>query len=198
MANAKKTGAAQIEAASPGRKPGKNSAGEETQQTSADTVKQNIATVVALERERVKNRSAADNVAEKVTKFAGSTNFIMFHVVYFTGWILINTGVFPRIKHFDPFPFNFLTLVVSLEAIFLTLMVLKSQNRMTKEADMRANLDLQINMLDEQETTLILRMVHNISRHLGLEEVMDDSMKDLYRNTDVNIVADTIHNETSQ
>jgi uncharacterized membrane protein len=63
---------------------------------------------------------------------------------------------------------------------------------MTKEADRRANLDLQINMLDEQETTMILRMVRKIATHLGLEDEMGNSIKELSEDTDVNKVSKTL------
>jgi uncharacterized membrane protein len=104
----------------------------------------------------------------------------------------------PGILPFDPFPFSFLTLVVSLEAIFLTLLVLMSQNRMTKEADKRAHLDLQINMLDEQETTMILRMVQKIAEHLGLEKEINESIKELSEETDVNRVAKTLEERSAK
>jgi len=156
------------------------------------TVQKNIETIMELEKSAVQSRSAAELVADKVTTFAGSTPFIILHIIWFGGWILINGGVIPWINSFDPFPFSFLTLVVSLEAIFLTLLVLMSQNRMVKEADKRAHLDLQINMLDEQETTAILRMVQKIANHLGLEEEMDESIKDLSEQTDVHKVAQNL------
>jgi len=162
---------------------------KEEPKTEIVTVQKNIETIMELEKGAVESRSAAEHVADKVTTFAGSTPFIILHIIWFGGWILINRGVVPWISPFDPFPFSFLTLVVSLEAIFLTLLVLMSQNRMAKEADKRAHLDLQINMLDEQETTMILRVVQKISNHLGLEEEMDESMKDLCEQTDVNQVA---------
>ena len=63
---------------------------------------------------------------------------------------------------------------------------------MTIEADKRANLDLQINMLDEQETTMILRVVQKIAQHLGLEEVINESMKELSEETDVNRVSQSL------
>ena len=160
--------------------------------TETFTVQKNIETIMELEKGAVESRSAAEHVADKVTTFAGSTPFIILHIIWFGGWILINRGVVPWISPFDPFPFSFLTLVVSLEAIFLTLLVLMSQNRMAKEADKRAHLDLQINMLDEQETTMILRVVQKISNHLGLEEEMDKSMKNLCEQTDVNLVAQNL------
>ena len=154
-------------------------------------VQKNIETVLEMEKENVQSRSVAEHIADKVTTYAGSTPFIIFHIIWFGGWILLN-GRILGIHPFDPFPFSFLTLVVSLEAIFLTLLVLMSQNRMTKEADKRAHLDLQINMLDEQETTMILRMVQNISKHLGLKDELDDSIKELCEETDVNHVAKTL------
>jgi len=158
----------------------------------AITVQKNIETILELERQVVESRSAAEQLADKVTRLAGSTPFIIFHVIWFAGWILVNEGEFPRIAQFDPFPFSFLNLLVSLEVIFLTLLVLMTQSRMTREADKRAHLNLQINLLGEQETTLTLRMVQKIATHLGLEEEMEESVKELSEDTDVNHVAKTL------
>jgi uncharacterized membrane protein len=170
----------------------------QTQKEAAGTLQKNIDTIMALEKESVERLSAVEHIADKVTNWAGSTPFIIAHIIWFGIWIVINSGLIPGINPFDPFPFSFLTLVVSLEAIFLTLLVLMSQNRMTKEADKRAHLDLQINMLDEQETTLILRMVQKITRHLGLDEELDESLKDLCEETDVVRVAKTLDEKSSE
>jgi len=155
-------------------------------------VQKNIDTILKLEKETLQKLSTVEHIADKITALAGSTPFIILHILWFGGWIFINSRLISEITPFDPFPFSFLTLIVSLEAIFLTLLVLMSQNRMTKEADKRAHLDLQINMLDEQETTMILRMVEKIIKHLGLEEEKDNSMKDLSEATDINSVAKKI------
>ena len=72
-------------------------------------------------------------------------------------------------KPFDPYPFTFLTLVVSLEAILLSSFVLAAQDRMTREADRRAKLDLQIDMLAEQELTAILRSIVAVAEHSGVD-----------------------------
>jgi uncharacterized membrane protein len=160
--------------------------------TTTVAVQKNIETILKLEKETIQNLSTVEQIADKITALAGSTPFIILHVFWFGGWILINSKVISGITPFDPFPFSFLTLIVSLEAIFLTLLVLMSQNRMTKEADKQAHLDLQINMLDEQETTMILRMVQKITKHLGLDEEMDNSIKDLSEATDIKSVAKKI------
>ncbi len=162
-----------------------------------NTVQKNIDTIIRLEKEAVKNLSPVEHIADKVTTFAGSTPFIIIHIIWFAGWILMNCDMIPGIKPFDPYPFSFLTLVVSLEAIFLTLLVLMSQNSMTKEADKRAHLDLQINMLDEQETTMILRMVQKITKHLGLQEAVETPIKDLCEETDIASVAKIIDEQST-
>lgn len=156
------------------------------------TLQKNIETILALEKESIQRLSVVQQVANRITAIAGSAPFIIGHLFFFAAWISINSGAVPWIKTFDPFPFSFLTLVVSLEAIFLTLLVLMSQNRMTKEADKRAHLDLQINMLAEQETTLILRMVEKIAKHLGMEEEINEVASDLCEETDVTRVAKTL------
>ncbi|HMH42160.1 MAG TPA: DUF1003 domain-containing protein [Pyrinomonadaceae bacterium] len=152
----------------------------------------NVEDIMRLEQEAVHSRSPAEHVADRVTTVAGSTPCLVFHVVWFSVWIILNVGLVPRIAPFDPFPFSFLTLVVSLEAIFLTLLVLMSQNRMTKEADKRAHLDLQVNMLAEQEATMILRMVQRIGRHIGLEDETDEDLRQLEEKTDVHQLAKTL------
>jgi uncharacterized membrane protein len=97
--------------------------------------------------------------------------FVWVHVICFGGWILINSV--PGISHLDPFPFTFLTLVVSLEAIFLSTFILISQNHDTKISERRNHLDLQINLLSEQENTRMLAMLSAIAAKVGAE-VPDD------------------------
>ncbi len=161
-------------------------------ESTLDSVQKNIETILNLDKETILKLSTVEHIADRVAAFAGSSPFIVLHVLWFGAWILLNSGAISWVIRFDPFPFSFLTLVVSLEAIFLTLLVLMSQNRMTKEADKRAHLELQINMLAEQETTIILRMVQNITKHLGLVDEIADNTKDLSETTDINSVAKKI------
>ena len=148
-----------------------------------------------LERDAIGNRSTAEHLADKVTTFAGSTPFLILHMVWFGVWVIANVGLIPGLSPFDPFPFSFLTLVVSLEAIFLTLLVLMSQNRMMKEADKRTHLDLQLNMLAEQESTVLLRLVRRIGQHLGVEEDNDQAVEELAEETDVHYLARKLDEE---
>jgi uncharacterized membrane protein len=93
---------------------------------------------------------------------------------------------------FDPFPFPFLTMMVSLEAIFLALFVLASQNRLAKQSDLRANLDLQIDLLVEREMTAVLQLLNDIAKHLDVGTVTTDQISDLIKKTDVKALADEV------
>ena len=93
---------------------------------------------------------------------------------------------FAGLKPFDPFPFPFLTMTVSLEAIFLALFVLASQNRLARQSDKRAHLDLQIDLLAEREMTAVLQLLQDIAAHLKVEGTLTrDQIRDLVTKTDV-------------
>ena len=117
--------------------------------TVEDVTAQNVETIMRLEDAAKTNRDLTDRMADIIAKFCGSFTFVWVHVIGFGGWVLINA--LPSFQHFDPFPFTFLTLVVSLEAIFLSAFILISQNHETRLTERRNHLDLQINLLTEQE-----------------------------------------------
>ena len=119
--------------------------------------------------------------------------FAIVHVFLFVTWILVNTGKLPLVTPFDPFPFNFLTLVVSLEAIFLSLFVLMSQNRMVRQADKRAHLDLQVDLLAEQELTALLHMLKAVCAKLEVEvSIPDEHVREMLNETDVHKLASAL------
>ena len=138
----------------------------EAAQTVPAPAARNIEAIAALERAARHDRTRLDRFTDVVTSAAGSPVFIVVHALWFTGWIVVNMM---RDRPFDPYPFGLLMLVVSLEAIFLSAAVLMTQNRMQGQADKRAHLDLQVNMLAEQELTAILRMLSNLSERLGVD-----------------------------
>jgi uncharacterized membrane protein len=144
----------------------------------ADVVEQNICTIVELRRAEQREKTLEDRIADAITAFTGSMWFIYIHVFWFVIWIAINAGFTP-LKKFDPYPFNFLTMVVSLEAIFLATFVLISQNKMGQAADRRADLDLQINLLAEYEITRILRLVDSMAAKMKIDEAEDPEIDEL-------------------
>ncbi len=92
---------------------------------------------------------AQDRVAEQITNFAGSLRFVYIHAAWFSLWILLNVGLFGVSREFDRFPFGLLTMVVSLEAIFLATFVMVTQNRQGRRADIRSQLDFETNLRSE-------------------------------------------------
>ena len=92
---------------------------------------------------------AQDRAADRVTAFAGSLNFVYIHSVWFAIWIAINVGLLGAALKFDEFPFGLLTMIVSLEAIFLATFVMVSQNRQAARADIRSQLDFETNVRAE-------------------------------------------------
>ena len=156
----------------------------------ANVLRKNIRAIADLEQRALHQRSAADRLSDAITRATGSGPFVLFHIIGFSVWILLNVRILPGLEPFDPFPFSFLTLVVSLEAIFLSVFVLMSQNRMTRQAEKRAHLDLQVDMLAEQELTAILRMVQGLCEKQGVEVLArDDRVEELVKETDVHTVA---------
>jgi uncharacterized membrane protein len=133
----------------------------------------NIETVVRLEEEFRENRSVSDRIGDAVADFAGSMPFIILHLAWFAMWIAINSG-WLGMRPFDPYPFIFLSLMVSLEAVLLATFVLMKQNHMSRRAEHRDHLNLQIDLLAEKEITRVLRSQRMLCDHFGLKEVSED------------------------
>ena len=109
-------------------------------------------------------------------------SFVVFHVILFSTWVGINCAQ-PKSVAFDPFPFPLLSLIVALEAIFLSLFLLMSQNRANQQANQRAHLDLQVNLLAENEMMKVLSMLEALCRSQGLAEADDPELKELRKET---------------
>ncbi|MEX2974811.1 DUF1003 domain-containing protein [Streptomyces sp. C184] len=108
-----------------------------------------------------RGRGVQDHIADAITAFAGSMVFVYVHLVWFAGWIMINEGLFGQAAVFDPFPFGLLTMIVSLEAIFLSTFVMVSQNRQAARDTIRADLNFEASVRSEVWST-------NLGRALGL------------------------------
>lgn len=135
--------------------------------TVGELTRENVRSIAELERAAQAQQTRTDRIADRITRFCGSMPFVWVHVVWFTGWIAMNT-LLPT-KPLDPYPFNFLTLIVSLEAIFLSTFIMISENRQGRIDERRSHLDLQINLLSEQENTKMLKLLEGIANKLGVD-----------------------------
>jgi uncharacterized membrane protein len=160
-------------------------------------IERNIRTITRLRRQTARERHVQERLADAITSFSGSMVFVYIHILWFGAWLLVNTGRI-GIPPFDPFPYGLLTMIVSLEAIFLSTFVLISQNRFSDEADRRAELDLQIGLLAEHEITRVLHMLDAIQEKLGIENDADSELADLEKETrpeDVLAEIDRVHRQ---
>lgn len=157
---------------------------------SLSPAQQNIETVAKLENQFLEGRRLADRIGDAVGAFVGTMWFVAIHVVWFVSWFLINTGLVPAIRPFDPYPFTFLSMSVSVEGVLLTTFVLMKQNRMARRADLRDQLNLQVDLLAEKEITKMLQMLRAMADHMGLEhEAHEPEAKELSENTAVETLA---------
>ncbi len=123
-------------------------------------------------------RTVVQKSADWIAEFSGSIPFLFIHIVFFALWLGLNTFKFPGIPQFDPFPFGFLTLAVSLEAIFLSVFVLLSQNRQAAKDRVHADIEYDVNLKAELEiahlhekvdrlTADVLGRLDKVQQHLG-------------------------------
>ena len=112
---------------------------------------------------KYKKEGPAEKIVISIARFAGSMIFVYAHIVFFAVWIIINIV---RKDTFDPYPFIFLTLVVSLEAIFLSTFVLINQNRDLKRSERRAELDYAADRKTERDMHEVRKIIEEIEKIL--------------------------------
>lgn len=122
-------------------------------------------------------KTLGDKAADRITAFAGTMSFVYIHSFWFGAWVLINLGLLGVGLKFDQFPFGLLTLIVSLEAIFLSTFVMISQNRSARAAEIRSELDYQTDLKAEKEIDIIMKTLQRVAAKQGV--AIDDLLSDL-------------------
>lgn len=122
-------------------------------------------------------RTLPEKFADWLTSIFGSVVFLSLNALWFSAWILINIGWIPFVEPFDPFPFGLLTMVVSLEAIFLAIIVLISQNREARIGELREEIELQISTISESEVTKLIKLMAILMEKQGIKIHEDPELK---------------------
>lgn len=165
-------------------------------QSISRTLDENVRVIKEWEQSALHGRSRSERLSEWITSKAGRGPVLFAHLIWFGSWSALNFDLVPGVRAFDPFPFPLLTTMVSLEAIFLALFVLSSQNRLATQADKRAHLDLQINLLAEREMTAVLQLLQDIAAHLDVKHAGDSpGIDELSKETDVQELASKLDDE---
>ena len=148
----------------------------------------------AIKAQRAADRTEIEVVAERLIDIAGSTPFLAIHVIWFLGWVMWNTGVIGT-RAFDPFPFGLLTMIVSLEAIFLSILLLIGQKREASIAELREEITLQVSIRMEAEVTKTLQLVAGLYTRLGHRIGEDEELRDMLRPLNLDTIEETIVEE---
>ncbi len=141
---------------------------------SSDHTQSDIDSIARQELEFLEKRTLSERAGDRVAALAGSLVFVLIHVLLVLTWILINVQGVRGIPRFDPYPFSLLGMTVSVEAVVLSSFILMRQNRMSKRAERRDHLNLQVDLISEKEITKLLQMVRAICERMGLNQVADD------------------------
>jgi uncharacterized membrane protein len=147
-----------------------------TPRSMTDPAGENIRTIVELERQAQRESSLGERVGDTISRFVGSMSFVALHTVALLAWIVWNMAAVPD-RRFDPYPFGLLTFIVSLEGVLIATFVLIAQNRMSRQSEERAQLNLQIDLLAEQENSLVLKMLRRISERLDVPPESEDEAR---------------------
>ncbi|MCW3073121.1 MAG: rane protein [Flaviaesturariibacter sp.] len=153
-------------------------------------IERNIKALLQKNEQEERSKSIEGRIADAITRFTGSMVFVYIHLLLFSAWIIYNLGWLGG-KPFDP-SFVVLAMFASVEAIFLSTFVLISQNRLTAQADKRADLDLQVSLLAEHEITQLIKMVTAIARKMDLPEALDPELHESKQDVKPEIVLEKI------
>ncbi len=141
---------------------------------------ENIEDILENEDERRQKAPFIYRVISRMTAFCGTAEFLVGNAVFFAAWVLINQLVVA----FDPFPYTFLLFAVSLEAIFLAIMILISQNMDASESQRRHHLDLQMDLLSERQIAALMRLMVEVARRTGVDDEKTKELRGLAHSTD--------------
>ncbi|MBI2595713.1 DUF1003 domain-containing protein [Candidatus Daviesbacteria bacterium] len=157
----------------------------------ANTPEQRRQFFKSFEAQSLKSRSLLTQIADDLTAICGSTKFLIAHIIWFLAWILLNMGYIPQITPFDPFPYGLLTMFVSLEAIFLSIFVLVSQNRSSYISSVREEVHLRVNLIAEEEITKILSILAEMRKEMGIKG-KDKELEEMMKRTDASYIERSI------
>ena len=156
-------------------------------------INEHIELIAKHEQEFLAQRTQSERVADRMASLIGSLTYVVAHIIIFGVWSLWNLLPYPELTHFDPFPFPFLDTIFAFEAILVASFILMRQSRMSRRAEERDQLMLQILLLSEREITAVLGVERQIAQRMGLHRVaQDQEISELSEHTSFEDVAQVI------
>jgi uncharacterized membrane protein len=156
----------------------------------------NVERITTLERAQDQQMTAPQRVSTFIAEYAGSVSFVVVQILAVLIWIALNAlGV----ANFDPSPFPLLWGLLTFESVLLTAFVLIRQNHMSRKAEHRSQLDLQVNLLSEQAVTKVIQMLERMSTEMGIaSRVTDREAKALAEDTAIESLSEELRDNLVQ
>jgi uncharacterized membrane protein len=167
------------------------------EETLNSSLRRNIEVLRRRREEEEASAGAEERLARAITRFSGSMQFVYVHFVLYGAWILVNLGLVPGVRPWDP-TFVVLAMVASVEAIFLSTFILITQNRMAAAADRRAELDLQVSLLAEAEITKLVELVSEIAAAMEVPAARQGEIEEMKQLVQPEAVLDAIEEARSE
>ena len=155
-----------------------------------DPISQNVEAILAFYTREEQKISRSQRILETISSFVGRPPFLGSILLFVTFWIVANVFA-PQLGwvEFDPPPFAWLQGILSLGALLTATVVLIEQNRLAKLEELRAHLDLQVNLLAEQKTTKLIDLMEELRRDLPMvKDRHDPEAAALQQPTDPHVV----------
>ncbi len=158
-----------------------------------DHLQEHIDLIARHEQEFLAQRSHSEKLGDRMASYIGSLGYVGAHVAIFAGWIGWNTLPIAALPRFDPPPFQLLGVLFAFEAILVASLILMRQSRMSRRAEERDHLMLQLLLLTEREITAVLSVDRQMAQSMGLHKIAGDrEVTQLSEHTPVDEVAQSI------
>ena len=156
-------------------------------------LQEQIDLIAKHEQEFLAQRTSSEKLGDRMASFIGSLTHVAVHIILFSAWIVWNTFSIYALPHFDPPPFPILDVLFAFEAILVASFILMRQSRMSRRAEERDQLMLQILLLTEREITAVLSVDRQMAQSMGLHKVASDrEVTQLSQQTSIDEVAQII------
>jgi uncharacterized membrane protein len=143
-------------------------------------------------------RTLLEKIADLLTASFGTVSFLAINAAFFLFWILWNTGHIPLVPPVDRYPFGMLTMIVSLEAIFLAVVVLISQNREARITELREEVELYINTYSENEITKVIYILTKLADKNGIDLSKDTELEEMLGNIESDEIERELEKQLAQ
>lgn len=173
----------------------KGESAEENNSSHWEELGEDSAQILDVRREMATAEGPFEKFSRLVGRVMGSAMFFTLLIVTHIAWIVLNLRIWPW-RPIDPYPFTFLATIASVEAPFLSLLILINQRRHRQIEDVREEIELKVSLHSERQMSMMIRLIDEIRRAQGLPTEEDEKdIQRLGRNLDPKQLAESARRE---